>query len=533
MRRAAQGLCLLGGLLGACSATPSAPTSRVVQAPGAAATLYGGSSQATGAVRGLHVARVQAGLAQAREAGQPALQGDQRLGQLATWVLAELQQGHDLPPTRALDFAAHHLGLFEPAPTLLLLQLSGSEAIASEVAAAIRELRARYPCTHYGAAAATRAGRLEVVLVLSARWARLEPVPRQVGQGQPLRLRGELAQGFERPRAVVTLPDGSFFRSPTGTGQRFSFDLPTRQAGSHRVELLARGARGVTVVGNFPVYVGVQPAQQVRVARYPDDQLSNAAMTKELLTRLNAERAAQGLATLELSPKLNAVALAHSADMHEQRFVGHTSPRTGEASDRVEAAGIETTLVMENIGRGYSPAEIHRGLMDSPGHRANILSGEATHVGIGSVVDDAGRRPAYLVTQVFIRRIPKLDPAAAERLLERINARREQAGAQTLRPHPRLAELASAAARSYFAEPGLGQDQLASRVAQQLRGGSAPGLAQVTTLVAVVGSLEQAEQLSGLDEQGVTHVGLGLAQGTRQDAVPNAIAVVVLLGRAR
>ena len=102
-----------------------------------------------------------------------------------------------------------------------------------------------------------------------------------------------------------------------------------------------------------------------------------------------------------------------------------------------------------------------------------------------------------------------------------------------MRPHPRLAELASAAARSYFAEPGLGQDQLASRVAQQLRGGSAPGLAQVTTLGAVVGSLEQAEQLSGLDEQGVTHVGLGLAQGTRQDAVPNAIAVVVLLGRAR
>jgi uncharacterized protein YkwD len=53
------------------------------------------------------------------------------------------------------------------------------------------------------------------------------------------------------------------------------------------------------------------------------------------------------------------------------------------------------------VARASSPGEAERGLMNSPGHRANILSRLVTRVGIGIVADEAAHE--LLVTQVFIR----------------------------------------------------------------------------------------------------------------------------------
>src|SRR5690606_14238861 len=93
-------------------------------------------------------------------------------------------------------------------------------------------------------------------------------------------------------------------------------------------------------------------------------------------------------------------------------------PTTGSAADRVRAGGVRSSIVLENVARAYGISEAQQGLMNSPGHRANLLSREVTHVGVGIVLGDevAGRRELF-VTQLFTRVGAAVDLAQAHRKL--------------------------------------------------------------------------------------------------------------------
>ncbi len=118
-----------------------------------------------------------------------------------------------------------------------------------------------------------------------------------------------------------------------------------------------------------------------------------------VLELVNAERAAAGCPALVADPSLDALAQGHSADMAERGYFDHTDPDGATPWDRAEAAGVDG-LAAENIARGQADAEgVVRAWMDSPGHRANILSCSSTRHGLG-VVHGAGG-PWW--TQVFGR----------------------------------------------------------------------------------------------------------------------------------
>ncbi|WP_221356104.1 CAP domain-containing protein [Streptomyces beigongshangae] len=109
-----------------------------------------------------------------------------------------------------------------------------------------------------------------------------------------------------------------------------------------------------------------------------------ARTTSEVLALTNAGRAAAGLPPLAEDPLLTRAAQAHSADMAARAFYSHTSPDGSEPWHRAAAAGSTRRTVGENIACGQrSPAEVVRGWMDSPGHRANILKPAFTHLGVG------------------------------------------------------------------------------------------------------------------------------------------------------
>lgn len=98
----------------------------------------------------------------------------------------------------------------------------------------------------------------------------------------------------------------------------------------------------------------------------------------------NAERARAGLRALAVDPLLAAAAQAHSTDMVARAFYSHTSPDGSQPWDRAAAAGSRRRTIGENIACGQrSPAEVVEGWMNSPGHRANILKPDFTHIGIG------------------------------------------------------------------------------------------------------------------------------------------------------
>ncbi|WP_326783899.1 CAP domain-containing protein [Streptomyces sp. NBC_00151] len=121
--------------------------------------------------------------------------------------------------------------------------------------------------------------------------------------------------------------------------------------------------------------------------------------TREVISLTNTERASAGLPPLAADATLTAAAQAHSADMVTRDFYAHTSPEGSRPWDRAAAAGSAHRAIGENIACGQrSPAEVVRGWMDSPGHRANILKRDFTHIGIGLA---GGSRAGTYWTQLF------------------------------------------------------------------------------------------------------------------------------------
>jgi uncharacterized protein YkwD len=124
-----------------------------------------------------------------------------------------------------------------------------------------------------------------------------------------------------------------------------------------------------------------------------------AAVLGEVVDRTNAERARHGLRSLSVDLRLAAAAQDHSADMVRRAFFAHESPDGRQVWDRAVAAGYAYRKVAENIAAGQRTAEeVVRGWMGSPGHRANILDGDLTQIGVGRA--DGGSYGVYW-TQVF------------------------------------------------------------------------------------------------------------------------------------
>ncbi|KAF3463768.1 CAP domain-containing protein [Streptomyces sp. Tu 3180] len=119
----------------------------------------------------------------------------------------------------------------------------------------------------------------------------------------------------------------------------------------------------------------------------------------EVVGLTNRERTRAGLPPLSRDPLLAAAAQAHSADMVARDFYSHTAPDGSRPWDRAAAAGSARRTIGENIACGQrSPAEVVRGWMNSPGHRANILKPDFTHIGVG--LAGGGRAGTYW-TQLF------------------------------------------------------------------------------------------------------------------------------------
>lgn len=485
---------------------------------------------------GVEAASVQAGVEGAARARGVALTGDPRLATLAEWIAERLGPAGDPPPPEVIDFFAWNLGLVEPTPHVMVLGLPDRASVEENVQQSASQFLSRQEYTHWGGTVLPRSGVWLIVVVLSWRHLELDPIPRTMPASTPIRVHGRLAEGFRNPTIVAQAPSGEVTRLPAGGGPEFDVRVPTTQTGAYQIEVLARGDHGESVVANVPVYVGAEPPRTVRVVREeaPTGPAPDVATVRQqLLELLNRTRAETGLPALQTDPSLDAIALAHSRDMLEHDYVGHVSPTTGSASDRVRGAGVRTGLVLENIGRGYSASEIHRGLIDSPGHRANLVNPDATHVGIGVVAQEENGRTAFLATEVFIREAQAIDVAAAPAtLLAELNRARRARGAPEMRMDENVQRAAQDAAQAFFAEPGLDQQETTERATSSLRR-FAIAFRRLGAVMAVVTSLEEARQLEPALDDTVTVTGIGVAQGDRPDLPPGSIAVVIVLAWER
>ena len=121
-------------------------------------------------------------------------------------------------------------------------------------------------------------------------------------------------------------------------------------------------------------------------------------LEKQMLDLVNQERVAAGLNPLEADPELTEVARRHSADMFARGYFAHDTPEGRTPFDRMRAANVRFITAGENLALAPTIPVAHTGLMNSPGHRANILRPQFGRLGIG--VMDGGMR-GLMVSQEF------------------------------------------------------------------------------------------------------------------------------------
>lgn len=476
---------------------------------------------------------VRAGVASASATHEMPIEGDPRLARLAQWVADRLGPDGEPPPNEIVEFFARHLGLVEPVPHIMVLG-QPADSLEEGIASSVGQFMNRQTYNRWGAAVVERAGLSVAVVMLSWRWVELEPVPRQVSEGDPIAVRGRLIGDHRNPAVVVAQPDGQVRRLPAGSGPDFDVRVPTGAEGTYQVEVVGRGEHGDTVIANFPVFVGTEIPRQVRLSGVADGGGRDVeSVRRELIEMLNETRRGAGLPELTEHAGLREVALGHSRDMVANDYIGHQSPRSGTPADRVRTSGLQSGLVLENIGRGYSAAEIHRGLMESPGHRANLVNPDVSHVGIGVVAQPEGARSAFIVTEVFVRMAERVDLAGApSTIVDLINRSRSARGAPPVEIQDHLSEAAQSAATEFFADPGLSQQDTVDDASASLRR-FAIAYRRLGGVMAIVADVSEAGALEPTLDPDVRHVGIGVAQGTRPDTGPNAIAVVIILAWPR
>lgn len=106
-------------------------------------------------------------------------------------------------------------------------------------------------------------------------------------------------------------------------------------------------------------------------------------LESQMLQLVNEERTKRGLTALKADPELTAVARVHSADMFARGYFSHYTPEKKDPFERMKKAGVKFITAGENLALGRTLKICHEGLMNSPGHRANILNPSFGRLGIG------------------------------------------------------------------------------------------------------------------------------------------------------
>jgi hypothetical protein len=149
--------------------------------------------------------------------------------------------------------------------------------------------------------------------------------------------------------------------------------------------------------------------------------LAQSALELEVFQRTNAVRVQYGLKPLAWEPLAYKSASSHARDMLERGYFAHETPEGLSSADRMHLVGLLEVIDGENLAsfQGYPdpeiPARALTGWMNSPGHRANLLNPNFTHLGVALV----RKGDKVMVVQNFVGRPfdPQVSrtPAFAER----------------------------------------------------------------------------------------------------------------------
>ena len=341
---------------------------------------------------------------------------------------------------------------------------------------------------------------------------------------------GELPAGFSNAHAKVLYPDSRLETATLGVdGGRFEIRVMTGTlAGQLSVGIDGIGAEGPGKLMQVTVEVGQPLPRELRLTiAEPDPEFASIAEAEaHAAALLGADRKAAGAPVLEIDTELAAIARAHSEDMVSGRFFAHQSPTTGLAGDRIHDAGYRSSGFAENLAKNDSVAEAETSLLLSVGHRANLLSHDFTHVGVGVARSIERGQTQWYVTQLFARKTVEIDSAElAADLYERVEDARRQKGHPPLVIDADLEEVAAGAARQTAAGD---TEDIASKTGRRA---SDATRRSVSVSVQAINGADQFQLPKTIDEPSIETIGIGVAQS--QTDPGGRIGIVLITGQPR
>jgi uncharacterized protein YkwD len=194
--------------------------------------------------------------------------------------------------------------------------------------------------------------------------------------------------------AIAALPVASEMKAAVETSRTGRFVTAEIAAFQPQIEAFTGE------LGGSPLFVTRIGEDQIERLDLPNgiDLAPDPIAERQLFDLVNEERVRRGLGAFVWDERLVPVARSHSEEMFRLKYFAHESPVSGSPFDRLKSAGITYSRAGENLAYAQSVSVAHRALMQSPGHRENILRSEFTRIGIGVINAGAYGRMA---TQLF------------------------------------------------------------------------------------------------------------------------------------
>ncbi|MDW7668036.1 MAG: hypothetical protein SCJ93_04365 [Bacillota bacterium] len=130
---------------------------------------------------------------------------------------------------------------------------------------------------------------------------------------------------------------------------------------------------------------------------FSDERIYN----EQILFLINHERTIRKIKELEKNKKLYLVSKKYSCNMLRNNFFSHIDDQGKSPMERLEEKGYKFELVGENLVKGemMTSFHAHNKLMNSYGHKKNILNNDYTHNNVGSTLIDG----KIFVCEIFVK----------------------------------------------------------------------------------------------------------------------------------
>ncbi|MCC2630231.1 MAG: hypothetical protein K0S38_40 [Candidatus Paceibacter sp.] len=172
--------------------------------------------------------------------------------------------------------------------------------------------------------------------------------------------------------------------------------------------------REAGVIGLVVVIVGLFSLSAAQVMLLRTTNLA-AVLSPVLVDLTNADRQAQNLTTLTISPLLTKAAQLKADDMAIKGYFSHVSPDGNSPWYWFDLVGYKFMYAGENLAVNFSESrDVEQAWMNSPGHRSNILNNKFTEIGIATQHGTYQGQSAIFVTQMFGKPLPQPKQAKAK-----------------------------------------------------------------------------------------------------------------------